>query len=164
MKADRGSRPAIWTAYLAGILALFGACVHAAATPVRSGLKMDAALQRALAARPAVGAGPELTVIVRPRRACSRSEAEALARSAGGQCVGMLGVIDSFCAALPPSGVLALAERPEVEAISLDALVHASSDVVTGLKNKIQSSVANVVPAGVLAKQHRKMAEPGTAK
>jgi hypothetical protein len=35
---------------------------------------------------------------------------------------------------------------------------------VTGLKNKIQSSVASVTPAAVLAKQHRKMAEPGTAK
>src|SRR5437660_1763910 len=120
-------------AYLAGILALLGACVHAAATPVRSGLKLDAALQQALSARPAAEGGAELAVIVRPRIACNRSQAEALARSAGGQCVGMLGVIDSFCAALPPSGALALAARPEVEAISLDAPVHASSDVVTGV-------------------------------
>jgi hypothetical protein len=30
------------------------------------------------------------------------------------------------------------------------------------LKNKIQSAVANVLPAGVLARQHRNMAEPGT--
>jgi hypothetical protein len=32
------------------------------------------------------------------------------------------------------------------------------------MKNKIQSSVANVTAASVLAKQHRNMAEPGTAK
>ncbi len=37
-------------------------------------------------------------------------------------------------------------------------------DIVTGIKNRIQSAVANVLPAGVLARQHRKMAEPGTAK
>jgi hypothetical protein len=35
---------------------------------------------------------------------------------------------------------------------------------VTGLKNKVQSAVANVTPAEMLARQHRKMAEPGTAK
>lgn len=36
-------------------------------------------------------------------------------------------------------------------------------DVVSGWKNKIQSSLANVTPAETLARQHRKMAEPGTA-
>jgi hypothetical protein len=30
--------------------------------------------------------------------------------------------------------------------------------------NKIQSAVANALPNEVLAKQHRKMAEPGTAE
>lgn len=45
-----------------------------------------------------------------------------------------------------------------------DAMMRGDGDIVTGIKNKIQSSVANVTPAGVLAKQHRKMAEPGTAK
>ena len=34
--------------------------------------------------------------------------------------------------------------------------------VVYGLKNKIQSSIANVTPASVLAAQHRKQAEPGS--
>ncbi|MBP1294232.1 hypothetical protein ABIF26_005450 [Bradyrhizobium elkanii] len=34
----------------------------------------------------------------------------------------------------------------------------------TGLKNKIYSAVANVLPSATLAKQHRKMAEPGSAK
>jgi uncharacterized protein len=44
------------------------------------------------------------------------------------------------------------------------AMLNGESDVVTGMKNKIQSAVANVVPNEVLAKQHRKMAEPGTAE
>jgi hypothetical protein len=39
-----------------------------------------------------------------------------------------------------------------------------AGDVVTGLKNKVQSAVANVTPADALAKQHRKKAEPGTAE
>ena len=30
--------------------------------------------------------------------------------------------------------------------------------------NKLQTAMANVTPAGVLAEQHRKMAEPGSAK
>jgi hypothetical protein len=29
-------------------------------------------------------------------------------------------------------------------------------DIVSGMKNKIQSSIANVTPAGMLAKRHRK--------
>jgi short-subunit dehydrogenase len=44
------------------------------------------------------------------------------------------------------------------------AMMEGESDVVTGMKNKIQTTVANVTPAEILAKQHRKMAEPGTAK
>lgn len=43
------------------------------------------------------------------------------------------------------------------------AMLNGESDVVTGMKNKIQSAVANILPNEVLAKQHRKMAEPGTA-
>ena len=45
-----------------------------------------------------------------------------------------------------------------------DAMMKGEGDVVSGFKNKVQSAAANVVPAGVLASQHRKMAEPGTAK
>jgi hypothetical protein len=44
------------------------------------------------------------------------------------------------------------------------AMLNGESDVVTGMKNKLQSAVANVMPNEVLAKQHRKMAEPGTAE
>ena len=39
----------------------------------------------------------------------------------------------------------------------------ADGDVVSGWKNKLQSAIANVTPAGVLAEQHRRMAEPGPA-
>jgi uncharacterized protein len=45
-----------------------------------------------------------------------------------------------------------------------EAMMKGEGDVVSGLKNKIQSAVANVMPAERLAKQHRSMAEPGTAK
>lgn len=45
-----------------------------------------------------------------------------------------------------------------------DAMMTGEGDVVTGLKNKVQSAIANVTPAEALAKQHRKMAEPGSAK
>ncbi|MBV9460505.1 MAG: oxidoreductase, partial [Bradyrhizobium sp.] len=45
-----------------------------------------------------------------------------------------------------------------------DAMMRGEGDTVTGLKNKVQSAIANVTPAGALAKQHRGMAEPGTAK
>ncbi|MDB5611377.1 MAG: putative Short-chain dehydrogenase/reductase [Bradyrhizobium sp.] len=55
-------------------------------------------------------------------------------------------------------------DAAEVARAGFDAMMRGEGDIVTGMKNKIQSSVANVTPAGVLAKQHRKMAEPGTAK
>ncbi|ABD86787.1 SDR family NAD(P)-dependent oxidoreductase [Rhodopseudomonas palustris] len=51
-----------------------------------------------------------------------------------------------------------------VARIGFDAMMSGEGDVVSGWKNKLQSRVAHVVPAGVLASQHRKWAEPGTAK
>jgi short-subunit dehydrogenase len=45
-----------------------------------------------------------------------------------------------------------------------DAMLRGDADIVSGLKNKIQSAIANVTPAGMLAEQHRKMAEPGSGK
>ena len=45
-----------------------------------------------------------------------------------------------------------------------DALMRGDGHVVFGLKNKVQAALAHVTPSGVLAEQHRKMAEPGTAK
>jgi short-subunit dehydrogenase len=44
------------------------------------------------------------------------------------------------------------------------AMMRGDGDVVTGWKNKLQAAIANVTPAAVLAEQHRKMAEPGSAR
>jgi uncharacterized protein len=55
-------------------------------------------------------------------------------------------------------------DAAEVARAGYDAMMRGEGDIVTGIKNKIQSSVANVTPAAALAKQHRKMAEPGTAE
>ena len=52
----------------------------------------------------------------------------------------------------------------DVAKVGFDAMMAGEGDVVSGWKNKLQSAVANVVPSEMLAKQHRKMAAPGTAK
>lgn len=44
-----------------------------------------------------------------------------------------------------------------------DAMMHGDGDIVSGLKNKSQPAVANVTRAAMLAEQHRKMAQPGSA-
>jgi hypothetical protein len=41
--------------------------------------------------------------------------------------------------------------------------MNGDGDVVAGWQNKLQAAIANVTPAAVLAEQHRKMAEPGSA-
>ena len=51
-----------------------------------------------------------------------------------------------------------------VAQVGYDAMMKGQTDVVYGLKNKIQSSIANVTPASVLAAQHRKQAEPGSGR
>lgn len=43
-------------------------------------------------------------------------------------------------------------------------MMRREGDSVTGVKSKIQSAAAKVMPAGMLAKQHRKEAEPGIAE
>jgi short-subunit dehydrogenase len=45
-----------------------------------------------------------------------------------------------------------------------EAMMKGEADVVSGWKNKVQTTVANVTPNTVLAEQHRKMAQPGTGK
>ncbi|MBB5714499.1 SDR family NAD(P)-dependent oxidoreductase [Sphingomonas aerophila] len=45
-----------------------------------------------------------------------------------------------------------------------DAVMAGHKHIVSGWKNKIQSTLANVTPNEVLAEQHRGMAQPGTAK
>jgi uncharacterized protein len=55
-------------------------------------------------------------------------------------------------------------DAAEVARAGFEAMMAGEGDIVTGLKNKIQSAVANVTPAAILARQHRRMAEPGTAR
>jgi short-subunit dehydrogenase len=44
-----------------------------------------------------------------------------------------------------------------------DAMMAGKASIVSGWKNKLQQAAANVTPAAILAEQHRKMAEPGSA-
>lgn len=43
------------------------------------------------------------------------------------------------------------------------ALMAGEAHIVSGWKNKVQATLAHVTPAAILAEQHRKMAEPGSA-
>ncbi len=52
----------------------------------------------------------------------------------------------------------------DVARAGYDALMRGDGDIVAGWKNKLQTAVANVTPSEMRAEQHRKMAEPGTAK
>ena len=45
-----------------------------------------------------------------------------------------------------------------------DAMMRGDGDVVTGWKNKLQTAIASVTPAGMLAKQHSAQAAPGSAR
>jgi short-subunit dehydrogenase len=55
------------------------------------------------------------------------------------------------------------ADPADVAKVGFDAMMSGEGDVVAGWKNKLQVAIANVTPAPVLAEQHRKMAEPGSA-
>jgi len=50
----------------------------------------------------------------------------------------------------------------DVAKTGYEAVMDGKASVVAGWKNKLQAAAAHVVPASVLAKQHRNMAEPGT--
>ena len=54
-----------------------------------------------------------------------------------------------------------LSWRRETKGYTTSAL---AATVVTGWKNKIQTSIASILPSGVVAEQHRRMAEPGSGK
>lgn len=45
-----------------------------------------------------------------------------------------------------------------------DAMMNGEGDVLSGWKNKLQTTLAAITPSGVLAEQHRKMAEPGSGE
>ncbi len=52
----------------------------------------------------------------------------------------------------------------EVARTGFDAMMRGDGDVVSGWHNKLQAAIASVTPAGMLAEQHRKKAEPGSAE
>jgi uncharacterized protein len=50
-----------------------------------------------------------------------------------------------------------------VAAEGFKAMMNGDSEVVTGWKNKLTTTIANITPGTVLAEQNRKQAEPGSA-
>jgi short-subunit dehydrogenase len=52
----------------------------------------------------------------------------------------------------------------DVAKTGFDAMMRGDGDVVSGWQNKLQSAIALLTPSGVLAEQHRKMAEPGSGE
>ena len=51
----------------------------------------------------------------------------------------------------------------EVAKIGFEAMMSGDAAVIAGWKNKLQATMANLTPNEMLAEQHRKLAEPGTA-
>ncbi len=51
----------------------------------------------------------------------------------------------------------------DVARVGFDAMLRGDGDVVSGWKNKLQTVVANITPASMLAERHRKLAEPGSS-
>jgi short-subunit dehydrogenase len=56
------------------------------------------------------------------------------------------------------------ADPAEVARTGFDAMEHGDPGVVAGLSNKLRVALSNVMPNSMLAEQHRKMAEPGSAR
>jgi short-subunit dehydrogenase len=52
----------------------------------------------------------------------------------------------------------------DVAATGFKAMMDGEGDVVSGWHNKLQSAIALIMPSGMVAEQHRKMAAPGTAE
>lgn len=52
----------------------------------------------------------------------------------------------------------------DVATTGFKAMMNGEGDVVSGWQNKLQSAIANVTPASMLAEQHRRSAAPGSAK
>ncbi|HTQ35646.1 MAG TPA: SDR family NAD(P)-dependent oxidoreductase [Steroidobacteraceae bacterium] len=51
----------------------------------------------------------------------------------------------------------------EVARIGFEAMMDGDGDVIAGLRNRVQAAIANVTPAALLAEQHRRLAQPGSA-
>ncbi|MGE0314724.1 MAG: SDR family NAD(P)-dependent oxidoreductase [Lautropia sp.] len=54
------------------------------------------------------------------------------------------------------------ADPAKVARLGFDAMMKGSEDVVPGIGNKAAVAMAGVTPSGILAEQHRKMAEPAS--
>ena len=52
----------------------------------------------------------------------------------------------------------------DVAKTGFEAMMRGDGDVVSGWMNKLQSAIASVTPAGILAEQHRKKAQPGSGQ
>jgi short-subunit dehydrogenase len=52
----------------------------------------------------------------------------------------------------------------DVAETGFNAMMNGDGDVVSGWQNRLQAAIASVVPAGITAEIHRKMAEPGSAE
>ncbi len=56
------------------------------------------------------------------------------------------------------------ADPAEVARTGFDAMEAGDAGVVAGLSNKLRVALANIMPSAMLAEQHRKTAEPGSAR
>jgi short-subunit dehydrogenase len=56
------------------------------------------------------------------------------------------------------------ADPADVARTGFDAMEKGEPGVIAGLGNKLRAALANLVPDAMLAEQHRKQAEPGTAR
>lgn len=61
------------------------------------------------------------------------------------------------------SDTSALMDAAKVAQIGFDAMTAGEADVVAGWKNKAMVAMSKVLPSQVVAEQHRKIAEPGSA-
>lgn len=50
----------------------------------------------------------------------------------------------------------------EVAETGFKAMMDGDGDVVTGWQNKLRAAISHILPAGMVAEQHRSMAEPGS--
>ena len=60
-------------------------------------------------------------------------------------------------------GTMKKDDPADVAKTGFDAMMRGAGDVVAGWQNKLQTAIASVIPAGLLAEQHRRQAKPGTA-
>jgi uncharacterized protein len=61
-------------------------------------------------------------------------------------------------------GAAKKASAAGVARTGFDAMMRGDGDIVSGFKNRLQAAAAQIIPAGFLARQHRKYAEPGSAQ